>query len=764
MAISCRVFATSAAVWLMVCWSSTHALSTCPSDSEARICSGHGTCGSDSTCTCFTDWDYSADCSQRTCPDGTAWFDKATADNVAHASAECSNAGVCNRATGECSCFDGFEGNACQRTACDCSGHGYCKSIADLADAHAGVTYTNWESSVLQMCYCDDGYTGYDCSLRMCPKGDDYKTTGQTYREIEIDIQPDDSSDTLSGTITLHFGKYSVTFDGNQDSVDCDADVIDQLDNINAATCATAAGSGGGATYTITLEAYPTLPKQNNLFYHDGDVTDSDFFCDTSRLETDGANPGTCVVTNNNPNDDVYEYAYCGNSGICDFSDGVCSCFDGFTGVACESLLEVITSGSSDPVLSLESKSLSYTGDVLELKSYKAGNTDYNFVTATDGDNVQVLEIDGTGSLTTVGSVTADSLSATSVSISTGGLTVTDAVSTLTTTHASDPVLTLAATATNYAGDALSVEVSNTGAPENFNFVNFQDDSSNSMFSVRGDGLVTASDANINYLTILNELSVDADLDVAGDAAVRSLVAVEDSTTTGTVLDVSSTVSSYTGTIGKFSSTTENGNTFKLLELSNSDGTVFEVTGDGATTIHSGGLLVDAGGMEVSAGGLNVDAGGATISGGLTVPDGGCNFTATSGNALTVNGLSTLSSDLSSTSPLTVAATSTSFSSSAIVKLTHALTSGGSGIDFLRGVGDGAEVFAIDGDGNLNTDGDVRGTTLGMQAQSDGDRPLCTASNRGDFYLNTDGTDDLLYICMLVSGSTDWREVTTTAV
>ena len=225
------------------------ALSTCPTDSEDRICSSHGSCGSDSTCTCFTNWDYAADCSQRTCPSGTAWFDKATSDNVAHASVECSNAGNCNRVTGECACFEGFEGNACQRTACDCSGHGYCKSIADLASAHAGVTYTNWEASTLQMCFCDDGYTGYDCSLRMCPKGDDYKTTGQTYRQIEVNIQAaDPASDTLGGTVTLHFGKYKVSFDGNQDTVDCDADIIDQFSNINTATCATTAGTGGGAT------------------------------------------------------------------------------------------------------------------------------------------------------------------------------------------------------------------------------------------------------------------------------------------------------------------------------------------------------------------------------------------------------------------------------------------------------------------------------------------------------------------------------------
>ena len=82
-------------------------------------------------------------------------------------------------------------------------------------------------------------------------------------------------------------------------------------------------------------------------------------------------------------------------------------------------------------------------------------------------------------------------------------------------------------------------------------------------------------------------------------------------------------------------------------------------------------------------------------------------------------------------------------------------------VDFLRGVGAGSNIITIDGNGTIATDGDVRGTTLGMQSQADADRPDCTAANRGDFYLNTDGTDDELLICMLVSGATNWRAVNT---
>ena len=46
---------------------------------------------------------------------GAAWADKAYAIDLAHSLIECSNAGLCNRDTGKCECFDGYSGLACQR-------------------------------------------------------------------------------------------------------------------------------------------------------------------------------------------------------------------------------------------------------------------------------------------------------------------------------------------------------------------------------------------------------------------------------------------------------------------------------------------------------------------------------------------------------------------------------------------------------------------------------------------------------------------------
>lgn len=48
---------------------------------------------------------------------------------------ECSNQGSCDRSTGECKCFDGYGGRACNRATCpsDCSGNGRCMTVKDLS-------------------------------------------------------------------------------------------------------------------------------------------------------------------------------------------------------------------------------------------------------------------------------------------------------------------------------------------------------------------------------------------------------------------------------------------------------------------------------------------------------------------------------------------------------------------------------------------------------------------------------------------------------
>lgn len=143
-------------------------LGTSGSCSHLGDCNGHGTCDSvNSRCVCYNGWGSSTDvatykapdCSSRecrhmflakplgspdffsrptilrapphpqphtragTCPSDRAWVDVPSGPHAAHAVAECSNAGLCDRTAGRCRCFAGYEGDACQRCACDFMSH-----------------------------------------------------------------------------------------------------------------------------------------------------------------------------------------------------------------------------------------------------------------------------------------------------------------------------------------------------------------------------------------------------------------------------------------------------------------------------------------------------------------------------------------------------------------------------------------------------------------------------------------------------------------
>jgi len=178
-------------------------------------CSGHGYCGAFDMCTCYPNWG-GTNCGGRACPSTKAWADVAIADDDAHNYATCGNKGDCDSKSAECSCYDGYEGKGCRRSSCpnDCSGHGTCQTMRELAAAnhcpwdHAsqaritkcwdpsvnvgatgapatavfwdatnlkfnGIQYDLWDADKIQACVCDPGYSGTDCSGRICPKGDD---------------------------------------------------------------------------------------------------------------------------------------------------------------------------------------------------------------------------------------------------------------------------------------------------------------------------------------------------------------------------------------------------------------------------------------------------------------------------------------------------------------------------------------------------------------------------------------------------------------
>jgi len=220
-------------------------------------CSGHGTCDpTTSVCTCQNGWGSptdkgrfkAADCSARMCPFGKAWSDLPTGADTAHADAECSEMGHCDSMTGKCRCFQGFEGNACQRNSCpnSCYGHGQCvsqKYAAGMSNAvpigpnleYGGFEETvTWDEDMIHGCVCDSSWAvglasgesqeaeffGPDCSMRRCPSGDDPLTllvdetdceginNGLAGNKCHIDCSRRGTCDYTSGECTCFAGFY----------------------------------------------------------------------------------------------------------------------------------------------------------------------------------------------------------------------------------------------------------------------------------------------------------------------------------------------------------------------------------------------------------------------------------------------------------------------------------------------------------------------------------------------------------------------------
>jgi len=187
-----------------------------------NACSAHGKCGAYDQCICYRNW-MANDCSERICQFGLAHVDSPKGDldsssgklsgpdtassvvvndamypkgtteqypnvvnsdnviitNSAHEYRECSNKGLCDRATGDCKCFEGYHGSACQRAHCPvtggltCSGHGTCETIKEIAAQDNNNIYNLWDEYSTMGCNCDKGYSGADCSERVCKYGVD---------------------------------------------------------------------------------------------------------------------------------------------------------------------------------------------------------------------------------------------------------------------------------------------------------------------------------------------------------------------------------------------------------------------------------------------------------------------------------------------------------------------------------------------------------------------------------------------------------------
>ena len=371
--------ASSKAILLFICMIST-VRAACDNQ-----CSGHGTCGIDDVCTCYDNWGLglshdSGDCSERVCPYEIAWVDTPNKVGEFHKYAECAGRGICDRATGECGCFEGYEGKGCQRSSCpsDCSGHGTCEYIQDMSyDAtwdenklkkdltNGDYTFDyngEWDLNKIRGCKCDSLYHDIDCSKRLCPHGTDVLDTRLDltdtlkYQVQNIILVPTTTNDDIRGaTFALTFkSRLNETFTTIPIVYDA-SDLPDMTHDIQSALLNLPNKVIDGITVAGRIITTPDLGVAINVTFTGDSVHGPQHLLQVETYVcSDGCTPKLTGLDLNTK----YNYGYysnvteitladfnsyeCGRRGKCDYSTGLCTCFSGYTGENCNTLTTLV--------------------------------------------------------------------------------------------------------------------------------------------------------------------------------------------------------------------------------------------------------------------------------------------------------------------------------------------------------------------------------------------------------------------------------------
>lgn len=313
------------------------ALSLCP-----NACSNMGSCGNWDKCNCYDNW-MECDCSQRVCPFTKAWADTAEGTRQPHYYAECGGKGVCDRKSGLCECFEGFEGKGCQRMSCPnmCSEHGTCEKLSEVNAGYAG-----WDADKIQICVCDPGWTGPSCSQRMCKPGDDpmatYDSTGlnlQTSEVQTVTITDQGAGARPTGTFLLEYkdwrGQVWHTWAIELSTLSSIAvqEALEGLPNhaIPSVEVSTVTLTAESYSFDVTFSSPDTTGNQVSLtIQHAGCSIDG---CQPFYDGITAAATGVYTVTSV---DGTTENAVCSERGFCNAETGICECIDGYYGESCD--------------------------------------------------------------------------------------------------------------------------------------------------------------------------------------------------------------------------------------------------------------------------------------------------------------------------------------------------------------------------------------------------------------------------------------------
>jgi EGF-like domain len=277
----------------------------------------------------------------------------------------------------------------------------FCLSLSLWTGDSTVGAYTQWDAKQLTACVCDMGYTGNDCTMRMCPKGDDPLTESVDFRTIQISTST--TSGSLTGELKFIFNGQSFSFPAAWTKSACEQ-AFEELTNIETVTCqvvqsALNPGYENNLDITVNFVKFPNNPYENNIIYNNGNPDLSSFGCDSTAAVGSGKQ---CVITDIS-GISFPEYSYCSNRGICDFKSGNCICYESFYGANCGYYAPVAASSdssavTSSDVLTLVSTLSTFKASVLRLATTNLGTTEFNMITVVDNYR-KIFILDGYGNI-----------------------------------------------------------------------------------------------------------------------------------------------------------------------------------------------------------------------------------------------------------------------------------------------------------------------------------------------------------------------------
>eukprot|EP00944_MAST-04C_sp_MAST-4C-sp1_P016200 g16200.t1 len=185
--------------------------------------------------------------------------------------------------------------------------------LKDDVSLHYATSYTLWDADKIWGCICDPGYSGYDCSLRTCPYGDDTKTSGVN----EVQTITCECDSTCSGTFKLTF--RGETTDAIAPTATT-SELVAAIQALRAVRNVTITYNSGSTVCGATAVVASVT------FTHNAGNLPS--MIATSSLATTGTTASVSVGTTTEGTRDWQE---CSHRGICDTGTGICDCEPGWT-------------------------------------------------------------------------------------------------------------------------------------------------------------------------------------------------------------------------------------------------------------------------------------------------------------------------------------------------------------------------------------------------------------------------------------------------